>query len=516
LNPQCCSGSFFTSATCQPLLLRKKQDGCREVDQRCRAMAFMPSPASPLVPRTPAILQGDLAPWGPTPSPSPMIRLPQPPIGEGSTPKTTPEEPVRETKAECERFTQELLVDICAPYIERMIQALYQAVEEQLARHGLQEGSKEGSLASSNITPQHRSPEMQAPTQNDPFSSLFEPATRMMSGRSKFRRKSGGARGGGPTGGAFREEDEPQGSSNSSTPRNPQEKPFAGLGRQSQSQQQQPQQRKATDRFNPSADSANLVLRPAEADVLSAAGGLGSRSASANASPVMPGIDSAQLQQMQQQQPQYDSSGNPVGEGMGEAQPLYLAWDVGSEPQRGMSHEISPLMPTTTPHPQTGAFVLALGRQSAGQDGGLQAASSSTSPPNAGAAAEKSVMVCRHWKSKGWCRMEADCKFLHPDHKRGVPPPAGFSAPPGSGRSGSKGASGGCPDAASEAANGEAAAASGKSRTRRAGRGRHSGSAASGGTTGAGGGGGGGGQNVRPPPQTHGVMSGAAAPHQAR
>jgi len=33
---------------------------------------------------------------------------------------------------------------------------------------------------------------------------------------------------------------------------------------------------------------------------------------------------------------------------------------------------------------------------------------------------EKSVMVCRHWKSKGWCRMESKCKFLHPEHKRGI------------------------------------------------------------------------------------------------
>lgn len=33
---------------------------------------------------------------------------------------------------------------------------------------------------------------------------------------------------------------------------------------------------------------------------------------------------------------------------------------------------------------------------------------------------EKSVMVCRHWKSKGWCRLEDNCKFLHPEHKRGV------------------------------------------------------------------------------------------------
>merc|ERR1712205_6660 len=36
---------------------------------------------------------------------------------------------------------------------------------------------------------------------------------------------------------------------------------------------------------------------------------------------------------------------------------------------------------------------------------------------------DKSVMVCRHWRSKGWCRMEGDCKFLHPEHKRGVNAP---------------------------------------------------------------------------------------------
>jgi hypothetical protein len=34
--------------------------------------------------------------------------------------------------------------------------------------------------------------------------------------------------------------------------------------------------------------------------------------------------------------------------------------------------------------------------------------------------AEKSAMVCRHWKTKGWCRFESQCKFLHPDHKRGI------------------------------------------------------------------------------------------------
>jgi hypothetical protein len=33
---------------------------------------------------------------------------------------------------------------------------------------------------------------------------------------------------------------------------------------------------------------------------------------------------------------------------------------------------------------------------------------------------EKSQMVCRHWKSKGWCRYESKCKFMHPENKRGT------------------------------------------------------------------------------------------------
>jgi len=33
---------------------------------------------------------------------------------------------------------------------------------------------------------------------------------------------------------------------------------------------------------------------------------------------------------------------------------------------------------------------------------------------------EKSQMVCRHWKSKGWCRYESQCKFSHPAGKRGI------------------------------------------------------------------------------------------------
>lgn len=33
---------------------------------------------------------------------------------------------------------------------------------------------------------------------------------------------------------------------------------------------------------------------------------------------------------------------------------------------------------------------------------------------------EKTQMVCKHWKSKGCCRYESQCKFSHPENKRGV------------------------------------------------------------------------------------------------
>mmetsp|Transcript_51534 Transcript_51534/g.122565 ORF Transcript_51534/g.122565 Transcript_51534/m.122565 type:complete len:474 (-) Transcript_51534:125-1546(-) len=34
-------------------------------------------------------------------------------------------------------------------------------------------------------------------------------------------------------------------------------------------------------------------------------------------------------------------------------------------------------------------------------------------------AMEFEAQICRHWKSKGWCRLEASCKFMHPVERRG-------------------------------------------------------------------------------------------------
>jgi hypothetical protein len=40
-------------------------------------------------------------------------------------------------------------------------------------------------------------------------------------------------------------------------------------------------------------------------------------------------------------------------------------------------------------------------------------------------AVERSAMVCCHWKNKGFCKYGNSCKFLHPEHKRGVGLPGG-------------------------------------------------------------------------------------------
>jgi len=106
--------------------------------------------------------------------------------------------------------------------------------------------------------------------------------------------------------------------------------------------------------------------------------------------------------------------------------PQYLVRSPG-EPHR--SPAISPLMVTTTPQPQqssptTEPWVVSVAaaaeargtsEASAAPSGEAQAAAKVSSPPEGG----KHIMVCRHWKSKGFCKLEASCKFQHPEHKRG-------------------------------------------------------------------------------------------------
>jgi len=91
-----------------------------------------------------------------------------------------------------------------------------------------------------------------------------------------------------------------------------------------------------------------------------------------------------------------------------EGDPLYLQWS--SQGQTG--GERPSLTPTVSP---VAPRILPGGNQGQGKpmDGGQ-----GQSPESAGQA--KSAVVCRHWKSKGWCRMGTECKFAHPEHKCGA------------------------------------------------------------------------------------------------
>jgi hypothetical protein len=51
----------------------------------------------------------------------------------------------------------------------------------------------------------------------------------------------------------------------------------------------------------------------------------------------------------------------------------------------------------------------------------IEGKSETSEPPNND---DKTIMVCKHWKSKGWCRLGSNCKFLHPEHKRGCCTPS--------------------------------------------------------------------------------------------
>ncbi|CAE6927274.1 unnamed protein product [Symbiodinium natans] len=89
--------------------------------------------------------------------------------------------------------------------------------------------------------------------------------------------------------------------------------------------------------------------------------------------------------------------------------PLYLHWS------RGQSHRERPsLTPTVSPVTPNVSPSGGIPRQ------GTKQSVDSGHHPDAGTSQVKSAVVCRHWKSKGWCRLGDECKFAHPEHKCGA------------------------------------------------------------------------------------------------
>lgn len=144
--------------------------------------------------------------------------------------------------------------------------------------------------------------------------------------------------------------------------------------------------------------------------------------------------------------------------------PVYLSWGA---PQQGstrwadqrLSPALSPLVPTMHPPGSSATPGIGMGMNRQDDDDSKKSDNG-----------EKSVMVCRHWKSKGWCRLDAQCKFLHPEHKRGTGVPIPPTKPANS--TGAQGSTGTPPGTGS------------KRSSRRAGRNKH-GSSAEGARSGA-------------------------------
>lgn len=110
--------------------------------------------------------------------------------------------------------------------------------------------------------------------------------------------------------------------------------------------------------------------------------------------------------------------------------PLYLAWSAERPRGEQLTPTVSPVMPKTQPPPGSWTDRAVVGHPSPPPmeqenvypirtPDSLAIQRSPYSDVGSGAS-EKSVMVCRHWKSKGWCRLDSACKFLHPESKRGV------------------------------------------------------------------------------------------------
>lgn len=135
--------------------------------------------------------------------------------------------------------------------------------------------------------------------------------------------------------------------------------------------------------------------------------------------------------------PESDSEQSNVEEGeLDETQPQYLAWSetqqyhapgsgsspllgrVGPDGKRWADHRPSP---TSSPLTQEMVPVQEDSVMDEARVADAAQVEESGQPPEA--------MVCRHWKTKGWCRLEAACKFLHPEEQRGSAAPVPTTRP---------------------------------------------------------------------------------------
>lgn len=350
----------------------------------------MPSPIY-----TPAVLQGEPPAWAhPTPSPSPLIRCPkEPPLEAGAS------------AAQSVLMTQALLWEVIAPFIGQMLEALQGSIEQQAA---LRQQENLRQQSSGNVErAQALSPSLGLKNP-DAFRSLFGPSPAVPARYEASLRRL--------------EED------NEAEER--EEKAFAAVS-SSSAPSQKPH--KVLQKKSKVGSPSLPGLEPSWEALLGAAGssaraavlGTGANGDTADKASLPQKVFSPSMPETSDEA--YYGISDNLGGYNGVTAPVFLAYQQhnGGPGMAGaqrwadtrISPTVSPLVPMSAP-PGEGVerstapqLVLATA---------VEHPEEGDSPDAAGAGnGEKSVMVCRHWKSKGWCRLEASCKFLHPDHKRG-------------------------------------------------------------------------------------------------
>lgn len=338
---------------------------------------------------TPCLLQGKMPPWPQhTPSPSPMFRLPHAHaerLGGGGMP---------EGPALASVITRESLWAICMPHIDDMFAAVQRAVEEEFNRvisaaidgaakddrasaatNGTSGSTGRLRLTGSSVsglsaqrTSRSNTPAVVAAA---PFTSIFEPAE--------------GA----------------EEASTSTTPSAASSRPDMGLTKC------------ITPLKTPPADAAFAAYAAIAANV-SAATSPGEGLQIPSVLPAFSMTDLAAASPMTTMAP---SSVAFVGPASAAAATPSNTMSVVPESLLPAAPSVPPAAPPPPPPPPQA--------EDAEVDDVDKArpVEIRKEKPEKHVRGEKSVMVCRHWKSKGWCRMEDGCKFLHPDHKRGTGAP---------------------------------------------------------------------------------------------
>lgn len=374
------------------------------------------------------MLQTVLPPWAhPTPSPSMMMRHPdtgllqfgcsaassfppslsaaRPPAGSNDDADSPPVSPV----------LQEKLWDVCMPFFQQMLLAvqlaLQQEIQARVDRAMAEQRSAATSPPPSNVAPgrhiSHEAPAaaVLASPKSNPFGALFNGAAV--------------ARGQGPNTSAARSSDAGQvpfwvtrrfsGESapglltSAGVPEAVQESDEDDDGEDDEDEED--------DIPSPKWRDSASKTPPSSEDTPGTGSRQGSLAASGNTGKDwIPNLSSRMSHHNREVE-------RELADATGSNRPLYLAWSEEQPWGQQLTPTVSPVMPKL--HPSAARQgPTALPQAAAGEASSDEEAGNSRG--------SKSAMVCRHWKSKGWCRLEDKCKFIHPEHKRG-PVPASSS-----------------------------------------------------------------------------------------